>query len=249
MSSLSGCISTQTFSTVADDTESHDSFIEHLKQQSADSIRVCVGPTSLRSTLGSMETGDASAVGTMQLAGMFSQSKETMTLALTFRMDAANWSVYSGFVTESDGSLQVIDFRSRERAKPKPAEDDDDVMAAADRAMNEANAAEQGGSQIDLFEKAAKEYTERLARPDFEFGSPMPLSQDTSYNLVVNETFNPSTLLGLFKDNVAELAEGLTLIFTKRASVEDNTALVVITPLGQGCIGLHMMSYCVSGDD
>ena len=149
-------------------------------------------------------------------------------------------------MVSSNGSLKTIDFRSRESAKSTAAtpEEDDDLMAAADRAMQQA---EVKHPSLSTFEKASQEYSEKIESGDnFEFGTPMPLSAQSSYNEVVKETFNPATLLNLFKDNVTEMTEGLTLLFTKRASPKDHSALVVITPLGEA---LHMMSYCVKLDD
>jgi hypothetical protein len=251
VSSHSGCMSTHTF-TVIDEVESHDTFIHELKQQSPESIRANVGGVSLKSTLTAMDTTESSAVGKIQLAGIFDKSDASMTLALTFNMETQDWNIYSGYVTQSDGALKMIDFRSRDtgaRASAPPP--DDDVMAAADRAMKEAKHSTSGENKLEPFEKASKEYERRLKEdPAFTPGTPMPLAMtDSAYNLVINETFNPSALLGLFKENVTELSEGVTLVFTKRKSKKDGSALVLVTPLGNGCIGLHMMSYCVNDDD
>ena len=172
----------------------------------------------------------------MQLAGIFSEESQTAQIALM--LEWRLWSgLFGGFTVKTNGSLTVIDFEGHgiegcegdvQRRRHGCGHGDDLCRwRTATRRF-----------------RCAKEYSSKVQSGELEFGSPMRLGDDKAMSLVVSEHFSPPSLLGLFKDHAADMPNGITLIFSKRSAKEQGSALVVVTPLANGCLGVHLMSYC-----
>ena len=108
---------------------------------------------------------------------------------------------------------------------------------------------QQEDGDMEHFHAYSKQYSGKLSDGTLEMGSPMQVADQRMFTLVINEHFSPSSLLQLFKDHVQDMPNGINLIFSKRTTREQASALIVVTPLANGCLGMHMMSYCRPDDE
>ena len=244
-----GMASTHRFACVEEEDADHEAYISHLANPSPERICARIGANSLRTTLLQMDPGDsATALGTMYLAGLFSKESNEARIALMLEMNTVDWKFQSGFTATAKETLSVIDFQNEEEPAKKAIEEGD-VIAAAEQAMQEELAGEKD-DDLESFHACAKQYNTRLQNGDIRPGDVMPLGDgDSQFNLVISEHFSPYSLLGVFSAHVSDMPHGVTLVFSKRSTVSKPSALVVVTPLASGCLGLHMMSYCRPDDE
>lgn len=237
--------STHRFACVEADDADHGMYMTYLAKPTDQRICATVGATSMRNILQQMDPGDSpSALGTVQLAGLYNSTAKEATIALMLEMKTMDWEFRSGFTADASDSLTQIDFKAKQSVKESA---DDDVEAAAERAM--ADDLQQEDGDMEHFHAYSKQYSGKLADGTLEMGSPMQVADQRMFTLVINEHFSPSSLLQLFKDHVQDMPNGINLIFSKRTTREQASALIVVTPLANGCLGMHMMSYCRPDDE
>lgn len=226
-------------------------------------IAAQVDAFSLGQILGAMNTENVAALASMRLQTLTGDDK-TVAMALTLSVETEVWSMFNGYVAEiAAPTVTEIDFRveSVKRADARAAQETagamdvdgatevgeeasgvveetpEDILRQADAAMNESVHSSKR-MMADVFIERVQEGFARVSGSD---ATTAVLDGGYRYELLMNHMFSSSKLLPLFKDTISDTPRGLTLLFLKQG-------LLLVTPLGGGSWGMHVMMYRVSAE-